>query len=124
MGLLLNYPSFDCSNESDVEQKFLYPLLTHPSFLEIPSKAVLTKSSMGTMRFVEKSTLPKNYVPDYVIFFSGFPVCVLEAKGPDVPVERAIAEARLYAQVLNANFPGGINPITKVVGCNGREIAI
>ncbi len=31
---LLSIPVYDCSNESDVEQKFIYPLLTHPSFLD------------------------------------------------------------------------------------------
>src|SRR5271155_5076113 len=30
---LLGFPVYDCSNESDVEQKFIYPLLNHPQFL-------------------------------------------------------------------------------------------
>ena len=112
---LLNFPDYEATtSESDVEQKFIYPLLTHPSFLDIPPKAILTKRSMGTMSFVDKSTLPKNYVPDYVIFFSGFPVCVIEAKSPEDSAERAIAEARLYAQVLNSYFPSGTNPILLV----------
>jgi hypothetical protein len=121
---LLNYPVYDCATESDVEQKFLFPLLTHPSFLEIPIRAILTKRSIGALTFVEKSTLPKNYVPDYLLFFEGFPVCVIEAKGPEIDVEQAISEARLYAQVLNAQFPSGTHPVLMVVGCNGRELAI
>lgn len=120
---LTTFPSYDCGNESDVEQKFLYPLLTHPSFLDIRGKAILTKRSLGVMQFVSKTTLPKNYVPDYVVFFSGFPTCVIEAKEPEVPVEQALAEARLYASVLNANFPPHTNPVLNVVGCNGREFA-
>ena len=66
---LLNIPIYDSSTESDVEQKFVFPLLTHPSFLEIPSRAVLTKNALGTLPFVSKTALPKNYIPDYMIVF-------------------------------------------------------
>ena len=112
------------STESDVEQKFLFPLLTHPSFMAIPAKAILTKKAMSSLSFVDKSALPKgNYVPDYIVFFHGYPVCVVEAKAPDVAVKQAIEEARMYADVLNQHFPTKINPIEVVVGCNGREIA-
>jgi hypothetical protein len=121
---LLNIPVYNSSTESDVEQKFLFPLLTHPSFLAIPAKAILTKKSMGALSFVEKTTLPRNYVPDYVVFFHGLPVCVVEAKVPDVPVRKAIEEARLYADTLNKQFPSKVNPIEVVVGCNGRELAV
>src|ERR1700730_18826925 len=51
---LLNIPVYNSSTESGVEQKFLFPLLTHPSFLAIPAKAILTKKSMGALSFVEK----------------------------------------------------------------------
>jgi hypothetical protein len=121
---LLNFPAYDVSTESDVEQKFLYPLLTHPSFLAIPAKAILTKKAMGSLSFVDKTALPRNYIPDYVIFFRGLPVCVVEAKAPDVRVQLAIDEARLYADVLNKQFPPKINPIEIVVGCNGNELLI
>ena len=47
------------------------------------AKAILTKKSMGALSFVEKTTLPRNYVPDYVVFFHGLPVCVVEAKVPE-----------------------------------------
>jgi hypothetical protein len=32
MMTLLNIPEYEAGNESDVEQKFLLPLLTHPRF--------------------------------------------------------------------------------------------
>jgi hypothetical protein len=121
---LLGFPAYDCSNESDVEQKFLYPLLTHPQFLEIPPKAILTKKSLGTLSFISKSSLPKDYVPDYLVFLYGFPVLVIEAKSPQTTSRSAISEARLYAQVLNESFPSGTNPISIVCGCNGREFLI
>ena len=93
---LLNIPAYECDNESDVEQKFLYPLLTHPSFLAIPPKAIASKKYLSTLPFVSKSTLPRNYIPDYILFVTGFPVCVIEAKQPEVSAETAIQEARLY----------------------------
>src|SRR5438105_14856168 len=79
---LLGFPVYDCSTESDVEQKFLYALLSHPQFLGIPPRAILTKKSLRAFSFVTKSSLPKNYVPDYLIFFYGYPVLVIEAKSP------------------------------------------
>ena len=121
---LLTVPAYDLKNESDVEQKFLYPLLNHPSFLGIPAKVILTKRSMSALSFVDKSALPKNYVPDYLEFLEGYPVCVIEAKSPDVSAQQAIDEARLYAQLLNQNFPTKINPVAVVVGCNGRELLV
>ena len=85
---LLTIPEYDFSTESDVEQKFIMPLLTHPSFLEIPSRAILTKKSMQGLPFVDKSALPKGYVPDYIVFFNGYPILVIEAKPPEVAESR------------------------------------
>src|SRR5690242_13183584 len=113
---LLTVPEYDCQSEADVEQKFIYPLLTHPSFLEIPPKAILGKRSLGTMSFVNKSALPRNYVPDFLISYSGYPVCVIEAKEPETSVDVALKEARIYGQILNQNFPSGINPVRFAVG--------
>jgi hypothetical protein len=96
---LLTIPEYDFSTESDVEQKFIMPLLTHPSFLE-------------------------SYVPDYIVFFDGYPSLVIEAKSPDVAVKQAIDEARMYGQLLNQSFPTKINPVAFVMGCNGKEIAV
>lgn len=121
---LLTVPTYDVSTESDVEQKFIYPLLTHQSFLGIPPKAILTKKSMGSFSFTNKTTLPRNYVPDAIVLFHGLPVAVVEGKAPDVAVSVAIGEARLYADVLNRQFPTKLNPIEVVIGCNGRELAV
>jgi hypothetical protein len=121
---LLNIPAYDSATESDVEQKFIFPLLTHLSFLAIPPKTILTKKSMGSLSFTDKTTLPKNYVPDDIVFFNGLPVMVVEGKAPDVAVSVAIGEARLYADVLNRQFPTKLNPIEVVVGCNGNELAV
>lgn len=118
---LLAFPTYDLQNESDVEQKFLFPFLNHPSFLGVPSRSILTKASLGRLDFIKKSNLSKDYIPDYVIFVSGFPVLVVEAKAPDVSAELALREARLYSQALNEHFPTGVNPVSWVVGSNGID---
>src|SRR5215469_14503208 len=102
---LLGFPVHDCSNESDVEQKFIYPLLTHSQFLGIAPKDILTKRSLRTFSFVAKSPLARDYVPDYLVFFYGFPILVIEAKSPTIPATVAIAEARFYCHALNDSFP-------------------
>src|SRR4051812_3934617 len=121
---LLNIPDTECDKESDVEKKLFYPLLTHPNFLAIPAKSISSKKYLSSLPFVAKSSLPRNYIPDYILFFRGLPVCVIEAKQPEVSAETAIQEARLYASILNQNFPSKINPVAVVVGCNGRELLI
>ena len=73
---------------------------------------------------MNKSALPKGYIPDYIVFFNGYPILVIEAKSPDVGIKQAIDEARMYGQLLNQNFPTKINPVAFVMGCNGKEIAV
>lgn len=83
-----------------------------------------TKRTLGRLSFIEKSALPKNYVPDYLVVLSGFPICVIEAKGPDVSADQAYQEALLYAQLINSHFPSGTNPLRTVVGCNGLQLLV
>jgi hypothetical protein len=109
---LLNIPQYEAATESDVEQKFLYPFLVHPSFMAIPGRAILTKKTIGTLPFVEKTSLPKNYVPDYVVSVHGLPILIIEAKSPDGSAEQAIAEARTYGDILNRQFPSRFNPVS------------
>jgi hypothetical protein len=54
-----------------------------------------------------------------MVVLAGLPVLVVEAKAPGESVEQGLTEARLYATELNALFPSGINPCTRVVACNG-----
>lgn len=97
---LLNVPDYDCESESDVEQKLIYPMLVHPSFLGIPSKAILSKRSLVSMPFVNKTSLPKNYIPDYLISLFGLPVCVIEAKEPEVSVDNGVRSNQDHAKRL------------------------
>jgi hypothetical protein len=109
-------------NESDVEQKFLYPLLVeaHPLGLALPPSVIRTKANIR--RFpIGKGSDQKLYFPDYVIVSTGFPLLVVEAKHPNESIEEGYRQARLYAHELNALYPSGMNPASFVVASNGVE---
>lgn len=110
----------DLHNESDVEQKFIYPLLTRPqpqglgyTSADIRTKAHITRMPIG------KGDGRKSYYPDYLIVLSGYPIIVIEAKEPGDDLGIALHEARLYATELNAAWPGGINPCVRLIATNG-----
>ncbi len=112
--------SEDLANESDVEQKFLWPLLTTASPIGLGYQLVDIKTKPDIRRLkIDKGRAEKLYHPDYVIVIAGIPVFVIEAKHPDEDPVAALREARLYAQELNASFPTGINPCNRIVASNG-----
>lgn len=113
----------DLANESDVEQKFLWPLLTtpHPNGLDYGPADIKTKIDLRRLA-IDKGTSSKLYHPDYVIVIAGVPLIVVEAKHPDEDCASALREARLYANELNALFPTGVNPCRRIVVCNGRSL--
>ncbi|MDK9689705.1 type I restriction endonuclease [Azospira sp.] len=110
-------------NESDVEQKFLYGLLTEalPLGLELPSSVIQTKANLRRFA-IGKGAETKLYYPDYVIVMYGMPLVVIEAKAPTESVEEGYRQARLYAHELNALFVTGLNPTNFIVASNGREL--
>jgi GTPase SAR1 family protein len=110
-------------SESDVEQKFIYPLLTNsePHGLGVDASAVITKQNIR--RFViGKGTSRKSYFPDYIVAVGGFPLIIVEAKRPGEDLLEAYDEARLYASELNAVYPHGINPASRIIASDGREL--
>jgi Type I restriction enzyme R protein N terminus (HSDR_N) len=110
-------------NESDVEQKFLYPFIVEaaPLGLAVPPSAVQTKTN--TRRFsIGKGTEQKLYYPDYLVVTLGYPLLVVEAKSPSESVEEGYREARLYATELNALYQHGIAPAHFVMACNGVDL--
>lgn len=108
--------------ESDVEQKLIYPFLTSadPIGLGLDDSQVLTKHVLRQV-LIGKGQKQKYYYPDYLVSIRGIPVLVLEAKRPSEPLEDAYAEARLYAEEINAKFPHNINTCQIVIVCNGSE---
>jgi hypothetical protein len=109
--------------ESDVEQKLLWPLLTTgvPNGAGLLAADIVTKLSIRRLE-VGKGTSKKLYYPDYMVVLAGLPVLVVEAKSPGESAETGLTEARLYGAEINALFPSGINPCTRVIACNGHQI--
>lgn len=119
-----SFPSLqDLGNESDVEQKVIYPFVTAapPFGLGYPRSSVLTKKNIRGCE-IGKGTTKKSYFPDYILTAGTLPRVVIEAKGPNEDLDEAFREARLYATEINALFPKGLNPLTHVVACNGVSI--
>ncbi len=110
-------------NESDVEQKFIYPFLTEnlPLGLGFPSEVVQTKKNIRRLP-IGKGSDKKVYFPDYIIVTMGYPIMVLEAKSPNESVEEGYREARLYAMELNSLFGHGSSPAKFVIATNGVDL--
>lgn len=102
------------NNESDVEQKMLYPLLRDLGYSDTEVK---TKDIIEA-HFIGKGKARKKYAPDYIIEFQGKPVLVLEAKSPEENVDQFKHEPQDYSIVLNRKYIG-INPIQLCFISNG-----
>src|SRR5882724_5145245 len=114
-------PELDAlQNESDVEQKLVYPLLVadEPFGFGIADREILTKQNIRRLP-IGKGKDRKSYFPDYLVLVGGIPLVVIEAKKPKEDLDEAFREARLYAAEVNAIFHPGTNPLTKVVATNG-----
>ena len=109
--------------ESDVEQKFVYPLLTNqrPIGLGYEPSQVKTKVSIKKLT-IDKGGAKKLYFPDYAIVIDGVPSVVVEAKAPGEDLDDALREARLYAAEVNAMYPTGLNPCARVIATDGGKI--
>src|SRR5262249_2026985 len=114
----------DLRTESDVEQKLLFPFLTHASYLALPSKWVRTKEYMTPTEIDKAAGKKYGYIPDYYVWLSGIPMVIAEAKSPDTAIQVGLREAQLYAGQINKRYPPNVNPIGFVLACNGVEFAL
>ena len=94
--------------ESDVEQKIIYPLLTRG--LHYPEESILTKEYLAPTKIDKGAKRKAGYYPDYMVHAAGLPVLVLEAKGPEEPVEDGWRDIRLYSMEVNKRYRG-VNPL-------------
>ncbi len=110
-------------NESDVEQKFIYPLLSEPTPLGLGLPPSVIQSKANLKRFtIGKGADQKSYFPDYVIVTHGYPLVVIEAKHPKESISEGYRQARLYAVELNALWHPDFNPAKYIIATNGVEI--
>lgn len=109
-------------NESDVEQKFVYPFLTekYPFGLGLPHESVITKANIRKFE-IDKGQSSKLYYPDYVIISDGHPIVVIEVKKPGEDIENAFREARLYSFELNSMYKDS-SPVNFVLATDGLEL--
>lgn len=114
----------ELQNESDVEQKLVYPFLIGSGYLGLPTSWIRTKEYMSPTEIDKVAGKRFGYFPDYSVWIGGIPLLIIEAKAPDVSIKLAIREARLYANEINKRYPPNVNPIAFVVGCNGAEFAL
>lgn len=122
--MIFNKPSSsELQNESDVEQKFLFPLLAseQPAGLGHDAADIHTKTNIRKFS-IGKGSDHKSYFPDYVIAKAGLPILVAEAKTPGADLSEAYREARLYAAELNGQFDAGIQPACKIIATDGRVL--
>jgi GTPase SAR1 family protein len=106
--------------ESDVEQKFLYPLLNQ--ILGYFPEEIKTKTYLAPTDIDKGAGKKVGYYPDYVAYLSGLPIVVIEAKDKSINVDAGFREASLYAHELNKRFPPELNPISYVVASNGLSL--
>ena len=110
--------------ESDVEQKFVYGLITNP----LPFGLGYSNQDFRTKGDIRKLTIDKGgkkklYYPDYAVVANGLPVVIIEAKTPKEDLEEATRQARLYATEINSRYPSKINPCERIVVTDGIIIA-
>ena len=115
--------SGDLATESDVEQKFLYALLSSPQGLGFSPSEIKSKQYLAPSDIDKGAGKKVGYFPDYSVYLASLPIMVIEAKAPTEAVGAGYREAALYAHELNKRFPAGINPVSRVLASNGREVA-
>jgi hypothetical protein len=110
-------------NESDVEQKLVFPFLVAPKpyGLGLSSAQILSKQNVRKF-LIGKGSDQKSYFPDYLIVKASLPLFVVEAKPRGANLEEAFREARLYAAEMNAIFPAGLNPFDPSNGNQRRRL--
>ncbi len=113
------------TNESDVEQKFIAPLLVqvHPIGLGYKYSDFRTKENLRKLE-IGKGSSRKVYFPDYVVISNGLPIMVIEAKSPKEDILVGYREARLYACEINGFYPSNINPCSLIVATNYLKTCI
>jgi len=110
-------------NESDVEQKIIWPLLTNnqPFGLGYNETHIQTKLSLRKIK-IAKRQKTKLYYPDYVLLIEGLPLIAIEIKKPNENLIEAYREARLYALEINALYQETINPCKLIIASDGSKL--
>ncbi len=118
----INHENLLVRTEADVEQKVIMPLLTGEQYFAIPQGNIRAKEYLTPTVLDKTAGKTSGYVPDYSVWFSAFPILIIEAKSPNVPSEAGYREASLYARHINQQYRSGINPCHLIISCNGTDL--
>lgn len=121
----MNSETVHFANESDVEQKFVMPLLSEapPHGLGYGVAQIDTKPTVFG-EFIGKGKTRRKYIPDYLVQVSSLPLLVVEVKAPGENIAEALAEARLYAHEINSKYFTHVNPAKHVLATNGEQVVL
>lgn len=118
----IDHDGLELKSEGDVEAKLLFPLLTSELYLGIPSKHLFSKEYLAPSDIDKGGKVAGGYYPDASVWVHGFPILMVEAKAPGVPVEQGYREAALYARHLNSQRPTGFNPANFIIASSGDRV--
>lgn len=107
-------------NESDVEQKFLYPFIVHN--LKFTTELIETKKSIPVLT-VGKGKNKRSHQPDYILSIKDQNVITAEAKHPEKNLDNVAHEPLEYAAALNRRVIGE-NPVKYCLLSNAKETRI
>ncbi len=118
---ILNCTLNDLITESDVEQKFIVPILLSkpPLGLNYLASDFRTKPDIRQIK-IDKGGSAKLYYPDYVIINYGLPLFIIEAKRKGEDLRDAYREACLYCLEINTQFPHQVNPCKRILVTDGE----
>ncbi|MCR5821026.1 MAG: DEAD/DEAH box helicase family protein [Bacteroidaceae bacterium] len=103
-------------NESDTRLKKIDPKLREVGWTQVPESDILTEQNAYLIAPGKVSALPQNRHPkkaDYVLQYRKQKLAVIEAKSDDLNVSEGVAQAKIYAEMLNIRF---------TYSCNGDKI--
>lgn len=110
------------NTESDVEQKFVYPLLTNNNPYGLGFSEALIKTKPDIRKYkIDKGQKEKYYFPDYIILTNGLPTIIVEVKEPSEDIYEGFREARLYSTEVNSSYPKDLNPANFIISTNGLK---
>lgn len=121
--MTIDFTAVQTFNESDVEQKIIYPLMVseQPYGLGYEESSIKTKTTLKSYN-IDKGNDKKIYHPDYLILINGWPTIIIEAKYSNKDIEKGYKEARLYANEVNSTYDTGVNPIVFVFSISEEEV--
>ena len=118
----IDHDNLNCKTEGDVEAKLLIPLIRSELYLNVPAQSFFSKEYLAPSEIDKGAKVAGGYYPDFSVWINGFPIVLVEAKAPGVPVEQAYREAQLYARHLNSQRPTGLNPANFIIASSGTRV--